>query len=136
MGLAFKINRNLSGDLEHNFFFKQEKKIIFLNPDDIVFLERKGNYSLIYTKDKKITKTRENLRTLKSRLNHKNFYQSHRSYIVNLKYIERIEPWGNRTYLISFYNTLTVAYMSRGFASFFFQEILKKDSTQKKRRDT
>ncbi|MGO1819910.1 MAG: LytTR family DNA-binding domain-containing protein, partial [Senegalia sp. (in: firmicutes)] len=39
-------------------------------------------------------------------INNDNFFKSHRSFVVNMDYIEKIEPWFNQSYNIKlkYYN--------------------------------
>ena len=51
------------------------------------------------------------------------FFRSHKSYIVNLKYIESIEPWFNSTYNINLKSTKDIVPVSRTYSK-RFKEIM------------
>lgn len=81
---------------------------IFL--DDILFIEKIERKTIIHTEKQKY-ESYETLENLQSDLSEK-FFQSHRSYIVNIESIYRISPSGN-TYLIYFKNYEQPAYLAR-----------------------
>jgi two-component system LytT family response regulator len=90
---------------------KIENGILFLNAGEIIFIERVGRETVIHTK-KGVYRCGDNLKTIESDLNG-NFYRVHKSYIINMDMIERIENLGD-SYEISFYNYDKKAYMSKG----------------------
>jgi len=51
---------------------------------------------------------------VEKRLNRQNFFRSHRSCLVNKKYIRKVEKWGDRSYEIEFAHTAQRALLSRG----------------------
>jgi len=63
-------------------------KLIFLNPDDILFVASDGNYSSVYTRnDKKIVVTKK-LKEIDALLPSDVFLRIHNSYIINLNKIK------------------------------------------------
>ncbi|MBL4643932.1 MAG: response regulator transcription factor [Flavobacteriaceae bacterium] len=63
-------------------------KLIFLNPDDILFVASDGNYSTIYTSnDKKIVVTKK-LKEIEALLPSDVFFRIHNSYIISLTKIK------------------------------------------------
>lgn len=51
---------------------------------------------------------------VKKKLKQQDFFRSHRSYIVNKKYIRKIKKWGDRSFEIEFAYTDQKAPLSRG----------------------
>lgn len=101
-------------------FIKQGSALQFIDVNTIIYLERRQGSTFIYT-TKGVYKTREKLKSLRLRLDQRRFFQTHKSFVVNLNRIEKVEPWGDRSYRISFPNTSSVAYMSRGRSVMFFR---------------
>lgn len=63
-------------------------KLIFLNPDDILFVASDGNYSTIHTvNDKKIVVTKK-LKEINTLLPSDTFFRTHNSYIISLNKIK------------------------------------------------
>ncbi len=63
-------------------------KLIFINPDDILFVASDGNYSTIHTSnDKKIVVTKK-LKEIDALLPSDVFFRTHNSYIISLKKIK------------------------------------------------
>lgn len=81
--------------LNFNAQFNQKKitintdgKLIFLEPDDIVYVESDGNYStIVLENDPKIVITKK-LKEMSSLLPENQFFRIHNSYIINLKKIK------------------------------------------------
>lgn len=73
-------------------FVKDGEKCWFVQLADIRLFEVSGNYTTVYFGDSKPMITRT-LNYLESRLDDKTFFRANRQQIINLKWIERIEPW-------------------------------------------
>ncbi|WP_130807556.1 LytR/AlgR family response regulator transcription factor [Senegalia massiliensis] len=71
------------------FYPISTKDIIFSTVED-------KNTVIITTKGKFIY--HDSLSHLERNINKNNFFRSHRSFIINIDYIEKIEPWFNNTY--------------------------------------
>lgn len=67
---------------------KGETKII--NVTDILYLEAFGDGTYIYTKNE-VLESNETLKNWGERLGKQHFFQTHRSYIIALRYVKRIE---------------------------------------------
>ncbi len=80
---------------------KTKKELIFIDFDEIIYIEKFQNKAIINTKTRKI-EISESLASLNNRLDNKIFVRSHKSYIVNINFIKKIVPWGGKTYRISF----------------------------------
>ena len=74
----------------------QRNEKIFVSPDDIYYLEKQGPYIQIHTKNQKI-KTRETLKNFEERLQ-TGFFRSHKSYLVNIRQIERVVNCSRSSY--------------------------------------
>ena len=73
-------------------FVKDGEKCWFVQLSSIRLFEVSGNYTTVYFGDSKPMITRT-LNYLESRLDDKTFFRANRQQIINLKWIERIEPW-------------------------------------------
>lgn len=75
-------------------FLKDGERCWLVTLSDIRLFESEGNYVRVYFNDHKplILKS---LNNLESRLDPKAFFRINRKFIVNLKCIEKIEPWFN-----------------------------------------
>lgn len=73
-------------------FVKDGEKCWFVQLSDIRLFEVSGNYTTVYFQESKPMITRT-LNYLESRLDDKTFFRANRQQIINLKWIERIEPW-------------------------------------------
>lgn len=73
-------------------FVKDGERCWFVQLSDIRLFEVSGNYTTVYFDSSKPMITRT-LNYLESRLDDKTFFRANRQQIINLKWIERIEPW-------------------------------------------
>lgn len=73
-------------------YVKSEYKLIKINLDHILYIEGLKDYVKIFTVDKdKPVLTLMSLKLLEQQLPHEIFMRIHRSYIINLNYIEQVE---------------------------------------------
>ncbi|MGG3467286.1 LytTR family DNA-binding domain-containing protein [Neobacillus pocheonensis] len=82
----------LQSPLQKDLMIKQQNNISFIPLDDILFIERVDRKAVIHTFNKKI-QFNESLTSLESKLDSR-FFTPHRSYIINLQYLTRIEAIG------------------------------------------
>ena len=93
-----KKNREAEGNGEEKLtstdqvFVKDGERCWFVQLSDIRLFEVSGNYTTVYFDNSKPMITRT-LNYLESRLDDKTFFRANRQQIINLKWIERIEPW-------------------------------------------
>lgn len=80
--------------LSNALFIKSVDKLVKILISDICIIEADGNYSLIYTDNRKFA-VKEPLKRIKQRLSTRRFIQIHRSYLVQLPLIESISLANN-----------------------------------------
>lgn len=73
-----------------HFFIKVKNGLQKILLDEVVYFEANDNYSWVYTSEQKHLLSLT-LKTIESRLSPKQFIRVHRSFIVNLKKIDRID---------------------------------------------
>jgi two-component system, LytTR family, response regulator len=89
----------------------------FLKLDRLVCLRAAGDYSEIITTDGKPALVLKSLKEWEERLPEKHFARIHRSTIINLEYVERIEGWFNRSYQIYLRHLPEPLLVSRRYAA-------------------
>ena len=97
------------------------REVVFIDSNEIIFLEKEERKTVIYTKDGRY-ETTESLGELEQKLDPHTFFRSHKSYIVNLKMVERLVPWANGSYRIKFRYTQHFALLSRHQARVLIDE--------------
>lgn len=90
---------------------KGKEQIVFVDKKEIIFIERSDNATKIVTEDE-IYKTSAALGTIEEKLNRTEFMRCHKSYIINLSKITKIEPYGRWTYIVKFKGTSETALMT------------------------
>lgn len=63
-------------------------KMIFLNPDDIIYCESDGNYCTIYLENKEKIVLTQKLKFMEEKLAHLQFFRIHNSYLINLNKVK------------------------------------------------
>lgn len=73
----------------------------FIHIPDIILIQRENNATVIYTeKDSYVTSV--SMAELEKKLDPEQFLRSHKSYIINLSRIRKVEPYGRWTYIVHF----------------------------------
>ncbi|MBI2416939.1 MAG: response regulator [Ignavibacteriales bacterium] len=80
-------------------FVKDGDRCWFVRLEEIRLFESEGNYVRIFFSDQKPLILRT-LNYLDERLDQRTFYRANRKHIINLKWIENIEPWLNGGLLV------------------------------------
>ncbi|MEW6733938.1 MAG: LytTR family DNA-binding domain-containing protein [Acidobacteriota bacterium] len=126
--LAGAINRLLTGaqqelvnirklEYDDRLFVETNERAWFLKLDTIIYLCAVVDYSEIFTADGEKILVPKTLKQWEERLPEKHFLRIHRSIMINLEYIERIEQWSNRSYQIYLRHIATPFTVSRRYAA-------------------
>ncbi|MEI6682883.1 MAG: LytTR family transcriptional regulator DNA-binding domain-containing protein [Bacteroidota bacterium] len=97
--------QNLVKTLEENPEFlqriavKSRHKVSVIPIDEVVYLEAEGDYVMIFTKDAKHLKEKT-MKYFETHLDPAQFIRIHRSYIVNARFIDRIEYYDKENYAV------------------------------------
>ncbi len=78
----------------------QNKKQIILKLEEIKYIASEGLYTRIYTRDNRKFMLRKLLKDWESALPKDTFFRIHRSMIINLECVDKVEKWFSRTYKI------------------------------------
>ena len=78
----------------------QNKKQIILKLDEIKYISAEGLYTQIRTRDNKKYLLRKLLKDWEKVLPRENYFRIHRSMIINLECVEKVEKWFSRTYKV------------------------------------
>lgn len=74
-----------------------EKEIVYLSPSEMVYISREENSTHIYTENQ-MYEIKLPLKELEQRLKDHAFVRIHKSFLVNLDYIQKLIPWFNGAY--------------------------------------
>lgn len=95
------------------FILKSAGNIYIIKTADVLWIEASGNYINVVTEEKKFL-YRSTLSGIKKKLDEDTFYQIHRSMLVNLDYVSRIEEWSYGDYKVVMKNGAELK-MSRNY---------------------
>jgi two-component system, LytTR family, response regulator len=87
-------------EFDDRIFLELGARSLFLKVCDISHIVAAGDYSEIFTVDRRKLLIEKPLREWEERLPEKHFLRIHRQAIVNLEQIEHLEPWFNRTFQV------------------------------------
>jgi two-component system LytT family response regulator len=108
-----KYNAAVKGEVTPpRLVIRQHEKLVFLDAQEIIFITKENRKTVIITPKQKFSIT-ENLNHLEQRLTGNSFFRSHRGYIINLRMIREIFPWGKNGYQVSFAGTKQTALLAR-----------------------
>ncbi|MFC5734745.1 LytR/AlgR family response regulator transcription factor [Cytobacillus gottheilii] len=88
-------------ELNGRLFIKQKADIHIVQKKDIIFIERSGRSTTIYTKNGPI-QIYQTLNELEGELRERLFIRSHRSFIINIHYITNFSLYSKNSYLVFF----------------------------------
>ena len=106
-------------EYEDRLFIEVDERSRFLKVSDIVVISAMGDYSRIFSADGQNSLVLKSLRDWEERLPAKHFTRIHRSTIINVEYVERLESWFNRSYRIHIRQLAEPLVMSRRYAARF-----------------
>ncbi|MDR2511544.1 MAG: LytTR family transcriptional regulator [Bacteroidales bacterium] len=86
--------------------------VIYL--DDIFFLQASGDYVEIHTNDRTFLKE-QTMKYFEENLPDKKFVRVHRSYIVNLRKIVRMEKYGRQSVILTLSNREKLKVSTEGY---------------------
>lgn len=95
------MEKSRSAEIAGRLYLKQKNDIHIVNKKDIVFIERSGRSTTIYTKSGPI-KTYLTLNELEGELRERDFLRSHRSFIINIHYVTNFSLYAKNSYVVSF----------------------------------
>jgi LytT family two-component system response regulator NatR len=90
-----------SAEIAGRLYLKQKNDIHIIQKKDIIFIERSGRSSTIYTKSGSI-KTYQTLNELEGELRERDFIRSHRSFIINIHFVKNFSLYAKNSYMVTF----------------------------------
>lgn len=97
--LAFLSANRPSEQFIERFIIKNGGRVFFLKTDEIYWIEAEQNYVMLHTRREKHL-FREAISRLEQTLNPQKFQRISRSVIVNLDYVEELQPFFRGNYLV------------------------------------
>jgi len=80
---------------------KGKESMSFVDINEIILVQRENSSTVIYTKKDSFT-TSASLSDIEAKLDGEQFMRSHKSYLINVSQIKKIEPYGRWTYIVNF----------------------------------
>ncbi|MEG9298306.1 LytTR family DNA-binding domain-containing protein [Mangrovibacillus sp. Mu-81] len=93
---------------------QDEDKIIFIEPGDILYIFREERETYICTEKKRYT-CKLAIKDLEAKLVTHPFFRVHKSYLVQLPYVEELIPWGNGVYQLKVHGVKEKVPVSRNY---------------------
>lgn len=95
------MEKTKTADIVGRLYLKQKNDIHIVQKKDIIFIERTGRSTTIYTKSGPI-KTYMTLNELEGELRERDFLRSHRSFIINIHYVKNFSLYAKNSYVVTF----------------------------------
>jgi len=109
-----KLAHNPLDEIIERVVVKSNHKIHVIPIDKIRYLEAQDDYVMIYTLEGKHLK-QATMKYFEQHLNPKDFMRVHRSYIIRLDQVERLEPYGKDSYVAKLKEGPSVKISKSGF---------------------
>jgi len=103
-------------DYQDRLFLRLDDRMGFVKVADIVAIGADGDYSVVRLSGGRTHRARKSLREWASRLPENSFARVHRSTIVNLEFVERVEEWSHFSYRLYLRGMADPVTMSRRYA--------------------
>jgi two-component system LytT family response regulator len=100
-------------DYSDRLFLQFDARIRFVKVSSIICIEAEGDYSAVTTAEGKLGLVLKSMKEWEFRLPEQHFVRIHRSVIVNIDCIERIEKWFNNSFRIHMKGAAEPLEMSR-----------------------
>ena len=108
-------------EYDDRVLINHNSRLIFLKICTVTHIAAAADYSEIHTEDGKKLLSEKTLRAWEEQLPSKYFVRIHRSLIVNLEWVERIEKWFNNSYLLYMRNYTKPFQVSRRYGAMLKQ---------------
>ncbi|USL45843.1 LytR/AlgR family response regulator transcription factor [Priestia megaterium] len=130
-----KIDLYLNKEKERMQFLaiQNRKSLELVNYENIMYIASENKCTSVYVFEEKkvrVIRTSETLKEMEARLDHDIFVRTHRSYIVNIKYIKRIDPSG-QSYIIYLNHTSSFIYLSKTYLPSLYTYLCIKNKNNK-----
>jgi two-component system, LytTR family, response regulator LytT len=89
-------------------------EIIYLEPKEILYIVRDDKVTKLITKSG-VFETKTPLKVLESRLLNFGFFRIHKSFLINLEYVNRLSPWFNGAYQLEIEGRKELLSVSRNY---------------------
>ena len=101
-------------ELLERIVVKSRSNIHLIKLEDLIYLEAQDDYVMIYTQDKRYMKQRS-LKFYEEHLDPSEFVRVHRSYIIRINQITRLEQYEKESYKLSMANNSKVPVSKSGY---------------------
>jgi two-component system LytT family response regulator len=103
-------------DYHDRLFLRLDDRMGFVKVAEIVSIVSDGDYSIVRVAAGRTHRARKSLREWAARLPENAFVRVHRSTIVNLEFVERVEEWSHFSYRLYLRGSTEAVTMSRRYA--------------------
>jgi two-component system LytT family response regulator len=101
---------------DDRLFVRLDDRMAFVKVADIVSITADGDYSVVRFGKGRVHRARKSLRDWTGQLPENTFARVHRSTVVNLEHIERVEEWSHLSYRLYLRGVAEPVTMSRRYA--------------------
>jgi two-component system LytT family response regulator len=108
---------NTAGEREellHRVAVRMRHRVHVIPVDEIIFLEADGDYVTIHTGDKKFLKEKT-MKYFEAHLDPGRFIRIHRSYIINVDFMDKIEYYDKENYAVRMKNGVSLRASTSGY---------------------
>lgn len=111
---SYTTMRQGNGEYLERIVVKSKSNIHVIKLEDLIYLEAMDDYVMIYTEEQRYMKQRS-LKYYEEHLNPSDFVRVHRSYIIRISQISRLEQYEKESYKLSLVNNSQVPVSKSGY---------------------
>ncbi len=112
-----QLAENLStNSLLSRIVVKTPKAMVVIPVDDILYIEAQDDYVMIHTSDSRHMK-KKTMKYFEERLSAEQFVRIHRSFIVNVSFINKLEPYTKDSFIAVLKNGVKLSVSNTGYKS-------------------
>lgn len=93
-------------------YIRSGHELHFIDVNSILYIEKNRKKTVVHTAGNTY-ETHESINELEKRLDRTNFFRSHKCYLINLKMIDKIVPFGDNSQLVKFFDSDNDALIAR-----------------------
>ncbi|NMA33947.1 MAG: response regulator transcription factor [Clostridiaceae bacterium] len=109
---AYENRAGRPANAPQKLIIRNKEGISIVDTRDIILIQREDGATAIYTSRARFV-TSDSLGDIEQKLDGSIFLRCHKSYIINIDYIDKIYPYGRWTYIVKFMGTDRDALMTR-----------------------
>jgi two-component system LytT family response regulator len=118
-----EVNNEIKYKYDDRILVTQSSGMRFINICSIIYISSSGDYTKIHTRDRNYL-VAKSMNQWEKRLPENYFFRTHRSFIINIEFVEKTEKWVNYSSLVYLKDIEEPLKISRGYMKKFKERFM------------